>query len=588
MPSLKQAITNFESALSSFADYLEVWANFDVTPEYQTRYSKEFVAFMLLKTRGELERHARALRTYAGERVQALVDVRNELERLFMEEVVAVSGKEITEILANTLDCVTLIPDLNEYVGLWERYASGSRRGMQTTEYPLEIGCDLILKRDELQLVIDGVNALIGAKGVSADTSHAWEEQRAQLSKIDTAIRQHAQAFKPLHRFMRNLREDLGDKVLDQERYWWWFLDEQEFAESPVAEAILSPQQVKRAAQQLADLADGIGGDENAIQRGRRLLLIGQLAYRQLVSSSHPSHWEPLAKFAHGALNQAVILLAERADLSQYAEACYSLSLVCRYIARWTGTVNIAERSLRLLKVASDHPATKDLASLGLGSLSLQDIEVLIDDLKERERKASHELELVSARAAIPVLDPVEVLTWLSSAYGVKPRDKKGIWIRIDATIRQLTAPMTEAFMRPRLAEIMGTIGAGESVRDEKRGEVLGELRPGMKGRLYWPRDVRPCVYLVLSIEDRPKLGLVAAKPVQIVLWANVPPPKGLEWADWVIRGQWKADIGAHQRSVEIPISQPQRSVDEEQKSIIRNWICQYLVIEPPSQEVPD
>lgn len=144
---------------------------------------------------------------------------------------------------------------------------------------------------------------------------------------------------------------------------------------------------------------------------------------------------------------------------------------------------------------------------------------------------------------------------------------------------------MPEAFMRPSL---MGAMAAGEAVRDEKSGEVFGELRPGMRGTLYWPRDVRPGVYLNLSIEDRRKLGLVGARPVQIVLWANVPPPEGLEWVEWVMRGKWEGEIKAHQRSLEVPVTQPCLSIDEEQKNIVRNWICYYLVIESPSQEAPD
>jgi len=349
----------------------------------------------------------------------------------------------------------------------------------------------------------------------------------------------------------------------------------------------LSPREMKRTAQQLADHVNNIGGGhQDPVQYALRLLQIGQLAYRQLVSSSHPSRWEPLARFAHGALNQAVILLGEHADLPQYAEACYSSSLVCRYIARWTQKIAIAERSLSLLKVASSRAAGKDFASLGLVSLSEGQAEALIEELRERGRGETEDAGLVSAGAAIPVLDPVEVLTWLSSTYGVEPRGKKGLWNRIAAILQQ-GASMPQAYMRPRLAEAL--LGAGESVRDEKEGERLGGLCPGMEGLLYWPRDIRPRVWLRLRIEERERLGLVPDKPIQLVLWANVPPPEGLEWADWVIRGNCKPDIGPHQSSVEIPITQEKYpSVDEEQKKIVRNWICQYLVIQPPSQEMPD
>ena len=585
MQSLKRAITNFERAISSFAEYLELWANFNMKPEYQLGYSKEFLAFMLLKAKGEMERYASALAKYPEGHVQSPAKIVDEFERLFVEEVVAASGEEIAHLLVNTLDCEALIPDLNEYLGLHDYYGSRPRRGTEATEHLVQIGCDLILKRDELQLVVDGINALIDATGISADVSHAWEEQRVRLSKIDTTIRQHAQAFKPLHRFMRNLREDFGDRVLDRERYWWWFLDEQKFEAPPVAELVLSPQQVKGVAQQLADLVNGVGGQKDPTQRGLRLLLVGQLAYRLLLSSMHPSHWEPLAKFAHGALNQAVILLGERTDLSQYAEVCYSLSLVCRYIARWTQEVAIAERSLSLLKLASGRLSSEHLASIGLGSLSPQDIELLIEELKGHAPKPNQEREGVSARTMTPaMLDSAEVLGWLHSTYGVKPRGKRGLWDKIAAILQQ-GAPMPEAFMRPSL---MGAMAAGEAVRDEKSGEVFGELRPGMRGTLYWPRDVRPGVYLNLSIEDRRKLGLVGARPVQIVLWANVPPPEGLEWVEWVMRGKWEGEIKAHQRSLEVPVTQPCLSIDEEQKNIVRNWICYYLVIESPSQEAPD
>jgi hypothetical protein len=358
-------------------------------------------------------------------------------------------------------------------------------------------------------------------------------------------------------------------------------------AEKPLQKRLPSIPKVTKRIREMAELADAIDSNEGGWQRGSRLLQIGRLAYRQLVSSPYASHWEPLAKFAHGALNQAVILLRECVGSPQYAEACYSLSLVCRYIARWTQQVTIAERALSLLKVASDHPTTKDLASLGLGNLSEVQAEALIEDLRERGQGATEAPGLVSAEAAIPVLDPVEMLGWLRSTYEVEPRGKKGLWSRIAAVLLQ-GAPMPEAFMRPSLAEIMVTMGARQSVRDEKSGEVLGELRPGMKGRLYWPRDVRPRVCLVLSIEDRRRLGLVPEKPIQIILWANVPPPEGLEWADWVIRGNWKVDIGPHKRSIEIPVTQPCLSVDEEHKNIIRNWICQCLVIEPPSQEMEE
>ena len=339
---------------------------------------------------------------------------------------------------------------------------------------------------------------------------------------------------------------------------------------------------VTKEIREMAALADDIGANEDDARRGGRLLQIGQLAYRQLVTSPYASHWERLAKFAHGALNQALILLGERTDSLQYAEACYSLSLVCRYIARWTQDLTIAERSLSFMKVACDHLSSENLAALGLGSLSEHQAEALIEDLRERREGVTEAPGLVSARAAVPVLDPGEMLEWLHSTYGVKPRSKKGLWGRIEAFLRE-GLPVPQSFMRPHL---MGAMGAREAVKDEERGEVLAELRPGMKGTLYWPRDVRPGVYLVLSIEDRRKLGLVAGRPVQIVLWANIPPPEGLEWAKWVMRGKWKGEIKAHQRSLEVPITQPCLSVDEEQRNIIRNWICQCVVIEPPSQVV--
>ena len=573
-------LLGWNNALRSFEKYLELWIKSD------TEYSREYIAFMLLASKGKLAMYQKSLESEGGGHIgggyiSELRELTGKLEGIF-RRITLNNGNSIRKCLMRALNCSSLMADCNEYLAESKTISNaGKDIGF------IELGTEVLLKRDEIQMVLDELDKLesqSNASFVEGGEYSSWRQFIGErLKTLDLMIQRNAKSFSALSEFMKSYREQFGKGVLDPGKYFWWFLEPSQ--EKPIP----SPQEIKKIAREMAKLANAIGSDGGPGEGWRResdLLRFGQLAYRQLFSSSYPSHWESLAKFAHGALNQAVILLGERADLPQHAEACYSLSLVCRNIAERTGAVTIAEKSLSLLKVASSRAAGKDFASLGLVSLSKGQAEALIEELRERGRGETEDAGLVSAGAAIPVLDPVEVLTWLSSTYGVEPRGKKGLWNRIAAILQQ-GASMPQAYMRPRLAEAL--LGAGESVRDEKEGERLGGLCPGMEGLLYWPRDIRPRVWLRLRIEERERLGLVPDKPIQLVLWANVPPPEGLEWADWVIRGNCKPDIGPHQSSVEIPITQEKYpSVDEEQKKIVRNWICQYLVIQPPSQEMPD
>ena len=164
MAKKTQQLANVGVVISSFSKYLDLWINFETKAQYSKDYTREFVALMLLKAKGELARNVSVLAEHQQDDVHSLIKVKEELDRIFNEKIVTLQGEQIRDTLLSALDCRSLVSMLNDYLNLQECFASKSPRGVQVSENLVDIGCELILQRDEIQLVIDELSVLVKAK----------------------------------------------------------------------------------------------------------------------------------------------------------------------------------------------------------------------------------------------------------------------------------------------------------------------------------------------------------------------------------------------------------------------------------------
>lgn len=202
----------------------------------------------------------------------------------------------------------------------------------------------------------------------------------------------------------------------------------------------LRPEELAQAAEQLGRLTALLAEQPDRWQRGLDLLSVGRLIYRLFRSTADPDHWGPLLSFAHGALNQACLVLEGDQDGFQLADARYYLGLVCAEIGAWTNDPEIARRSVRLLELASEHPAAGELEALGLAGFSdaLDQAEQLRDDLREQSSPVDHELasSLTPQWLRIP-----EFLRWLAEAYEIRIQPQRPLLSEIRGWLRVTFGP---------------------------------------------------------------------------------------------------------------------------------------------------
>jgi hypothetical protein len=196
--------------------YLELLGNFDP----KRGYSKEYILLMLLIAKGKMGRYSISVVGDRGDKdIAKLVAVVDELDVIFHKQIIIPDNCDAVASTLKMLDIASIRQELSEYLNLG-RATSDERADF------VDGVCDILIIRDDIQLLLDELDNLGHLLHANVTYLEARQAVETQLSEIDHLLKKHVISFKPLAAFLKACREQFGKAVLNQQRYFWWFLNE--------------------------------------------------------------------------------------------------------------------------------------------------------------------------------------------------------------------------------------------------------------------------------------------------------------------------------------------------------------------------
>jgi len=213
----EKALINLNSAISLYLKYLELLGNFDP----KSGYSREYILFMLLIAKGKLNRYSVSMaENRRNKETDKLAVVLHELDTIFHNQIIAQDNCNAVARMLEMLDIASVKQKLSECLDF-------DMCNLDERADFIDGVCDILIRRDGFQLILDQLDNLGSLLDKNETYLQARKAVETQLSEIDHLLKKHATAFKPLAAFVKDCREQFGKAVLDQRRYFWWFLDEE-------------------------------------------------------------------------------------------------------------------------------------------------------------------------------------------------------------------------------------------------------------------------------------------------------------------------------------------------------------------------